>query len=260
MLLEPYSAADSHTCAFGSYAVLEALRHRPHAVTAVIHGEQLTGARLESLEAACRAAAVPLTLDRHTLARLRSRSDVEALAVVRKSERPLRSDSDHVLLVRPSQPGNLGTAIRSLVAFGFDELALVAPLVDAWSPHVVRASVGLRFAVSCQVFADEAAYLSACGVRTIYLFDAAAAAEIADVAFEPPFTLAFGPEGARGEPAGDAKWTCRWPGPAAAGAGPSSIGVRIASDRRAESLNLAVAVSLAAFTADRARRGREPAG
>lgn len=269
MLLGPYSSSGEHTFAFGAYAVLEALTHRPRAVRLVVHDGRLGEERLEALERACDLAGAPLQRDERAVGRLRHRSDVEVMAVVAKEDDALSPAADHALFVRPSQGGNLGTAIRSLLAFGIDEVALIAPQVDAWSPHVVRASVGLRFAVRCRAFPDEAAYLAVCGRRTLHLFDASAPDDLRDASFAPPLTLVFGPEGPQGTPILSASRAASdWMEPLRAAVEDASAASpdraartplklhRIALDPRAESLNLAAAVTVAAFQASRARGGR----
>lgn len=260
-----YDSAADHTYAFGVYAVLEALSHSPTAVRVVLHDGRVSPERLAALERACAAAGTPLEQDPRTLERLRHRSDVEMMAVVTKIDEPLSPAGDHALLVAPSHGGNLGTAIRSLLAFGIDEIALLAPRVDSWSTHVVRASVGLRFAVRCRTFSDVSEYLAACGPRTLHLFDASAAADARAATFDRPFTLAFGPEGPLGAPAlsearADADWTEPLRAAVAArstAAEPVGLALhRIDIDDRAESLNLAAAVTIAAFLAGRRRDGR----
>lgn len=251
-LLGRYAQSGTVTYAAGAYAVMEALAHRPTAVALVAHDGRLEGERLAAVARACGAAGVPLERDDRSLERLRHRSDVEVVAVVEKGDAPLAMDADHALLVRPSQSGNLGTAMRSLVAFGVRDVALVDPLVDDWSPHVVRASVGLRFALRCQVFPDARAYLEACGPRTVYAFDARADAELRGASFERPLTLAFGPEGPPGSPALSSSRVERdWTEPLVrhACAGIDVVRLRIALEPEVESLNLATAVSLAAFEA-----------
>ncbi len=53
-----------------------------------------------------------------------------------------------VLLDAVSDPGNLGTIIRSCVAFGVDTLVLGTGCVSLYNPKVVRASEGLLFHVN----------------------------------------------------------------------------------------------------------------
>ncbi|MBR5418901.1 RNA methyltransferase [Candidatus Saccharibacteria bacterium] len=50
-----------------------------------------------------------------------------------------------VMLVNPSDSGNLGTIMRSAAAFGFDKITIVTPAVDPFDPKVIRASMGAIF-------------------------------------------------------------------------------------------------------------------
>lgn len=50
-----------------------------------------------------------------------------------------------LLCERISDPGNLGTLLRSALAFGFDPVVLTASSVEPYSPKVVRSSAGAVF-------------------------------------------------------------------------------------------------------------------
>ena len=56
-----------------------------------------------------------------------------------------------VALDRISDPGNLGTIIRSADWFGIRKIVLSESCVDAYNPKVVRASMGSIFRVLCEV-------------------------------------------------------------------------------------------------------------
>ncbi|MCL2212833.1 MAG: RNA methyltransferase [Oscillospiraceae bacterium] len=51
-------------------------------------------------------------------------------------------------------PGNVGTIIRSAVAFGVDELILSADCVDIYNPKVIRAAMGALFSMKIIVVKD----------------------------------------------------------------------------------------------------------
>ena len=245
--LPPYRADLPFTYAFGRFAALEALKHVPDSVRKVVVHRGLPQHALARLEAASTTAGVALERDDATVERLRRKPTVACLAVVEKSGQHLAPDRDHITLVRPSHFGNVGSAMRSLVAFGFTDVAFVVPddappvpAQDPWSPHVIRASVGLRFALRCQTFRDPAAYAAAFPSRATFVFDADGDVALDDARFVSPFSLWFGPE---------------WPGPRGERAFRPGVGavvrVRIPQDRRVESLNLAVAISIAAYRARR---------
>lgn len=249
MNLPPYKAELDFTYAFGRFAVIEALTRRPEDVTTVLWHGAMPPAHQAALAAAAAAAGVPMHRNDATVGRLRRKGNVHCLAQVRKRPEVLAPGNDHVLLLAPSHPGNVGTAIRSLVAFGFEDLALVTPQLDPWGAYVVRASVGLRFALRCQVFATLAAYLKAyerSGARQLYLLDTGGEQELDAVEFRSPFTLIFGPEWldrtAAAEPAPNGVTLAR------------AVTVRIPQVNRVESLNLATAVSVAAYRARRPPR------
>ena len=52
---------------------------------------------------------------------------------------------NEIILVNPSDSGNLGTIMRSAVAFGFNKMTIVLPGIDPYDPKVIRASMGAVF-------------------------------------------------------------------------------------------------------------------
>ena len=69
------------------------------------------------------------------------------LAVVKKiSEKPINGDI--LILDNIQDPGNLGTIIRSAVAFNIDTIILSDSSVDLYNEKVVRATEGMLFSVN----------------------------------------------------------------------------------------------------------------
>ena len=60
-------------------------------------------------------------------------------------ERSICADKKYVLLDALQDPGNVGTIIRTAVAFGYDGVILTSGCVDPFSPKVVRATMGAIF-------------------------------------------------------------------------------------------------------------------
>ncbi len=71
------------------------------------------------------------------------------LLIVRMSEYALRPslDAKTILLERIQDSGNLGSIIRSAVAFGIDQIVLSSNSASPYSPEVIRASAGTVFNV-----------------------------------------------------------------------------------------------------------------
>lgn len=73
------------------------------------------------------------------------------MAVVRK--RPVVEEVGKKILIldRIQDPGNLGTIIRSAVAFNIDTIVCSPDTVDVYNPKVVRASQGMMFHVPIMI-------------------------------------------------------------------------------------------------------------
>lgn len=69
------------------------------------------------------------------------------IAVVNKNECS-RVGNKVIILDRLQDPGNLGTIIRSAVAFGFNTLILSDDTVDLYNPKVIRSTQGMLFNIN----------------------------------------------------------------------------------------------------------------
>ena len=72
-------------------------------------------------------------------------SPSNVMAVVRKREENQEIGEKILILDRIQDPGNLGTIIRSAVAFNIDTIICSKDTVDLYNPKVVRASQGMIF-------------------------------------------------------------------------------------------------------------------
>ena len=67
------------------------------------------------------------------------------MAVVKKREETTEIGEKVLILDKIQDPGNLGTIIRSAVAFNIDTIICSNDTVDIYNPKVVRASQGMMF-------------------------------------------------------------------------------------------------------------------
>ena len=157
-------------------------------------------------------------------------------AEFQKPNQTLNINQPHVILVNPSDAGNLGTIMRSAAAFGYQNLAIILPAVDAYSPKTIRASMGAVFHLNIQIFTDINAYLDAFGQdRMLFAFMLNSDAQKLTEMTQPTtsYSLVFGNE-ASGLPKDFAEKT---------GATP----VFIPQSSNVDSLNLSVATSIALY-------------
>jgi len=172
------------------------------------------------------------------------------LAIVQIPERApvdelLAAASFVVVLDRLSDPGNLGTILRSAEASGADLVALTPGSVDPYNPKVVRASAGALFhvpVVETTVEAVAAAGLSPIGSSSHTSLDRTVRDHV-ETDFTGRIALVMGNE-ATGLPS---EWTDS--------KGPIRRWVTIPHQGRSESLNVAMAATVLVFEAARQRAG-----
>lgn len=102
----------------------------------------------------------PYLIDEKTMRRFcTTDSPPPCLAVFERPMLPGHFNGSLALVLDSIQdPGNLGTLIRSAIAFGVDGVILTGEMVEPYNPKVIRASAGLVF--SLPIFSVEHTALS----------------------------------------------------------------------------------------------------
>ncbi len=237
MKLARYKNSSPYSYALGATLTLELLNSHPELIQRVFlrpnikHGEdlqqiinQLTARHIEIIEST------------KAFNILDAKDSCLLAAEFQKPTQELAATAAHVVLVNPSDAGNLGTIMRSAAAFGFQNLAIVLPAVDAFSPKTIRASMGAAFHLNIEIFAEIDAYLAQYGQnRSLYAFMLNSAAQTLENVTKPAanYSLIFGNE-ASGLPKDFAEKT---------GATP----IFIPQSSNVDSLNLSVAASIALY-------------
>ena len=76
------------------------------------------------------------------------------LDIIYKEEFFLKLDERTIILSSIRDPGNLGSVIRSAVAFGTEHIILSDDCVDLYNPKTIRAAMGSFFKIKATVVAD----------------------------------------------------------------------------------------------------------
>jgi RNA methyltransferase, TrmH family len=198
--LKRYRKESDVSYAEGVFSTLELLAARPDSVERVLlssRGEPNEG--VAKIRALCAEHHIGTAVDDRTLERLSPRGSHLAIGVFRKYAMALDPNADHVVLVEPADMGNLGTIARTMVAFGFHDLALVRPAVDAFDPKAVRASMGALFRLAF-VYVDSFYDYVRAFPRPVFAFMTDGRTRLDGVHFPSPCALVFGNE-ASGLPA-----------------------------------------------------------
>ena len=99
-----------------------------------------------------------------------------------------------LLLDDISDPGNLGTIIRSAVAFGFKNIVLSYRCVDVYNPKVIRSSEGMIFYVNI-IYADLIDFINKHSFLTIYGTSVRNGKNLSNIKFNKKVGIIIGNEG-----------------------------------------------------------------
>ena len=205
----------------------------------VLHERDLDSRALRALDLAERAGARPVPV---TPAVLRACSETESPAgLLAIAERPAwvapASPTAALILDGISDPGNVGTLLRTAVAAGLDAVYLAPGTADVYNPKVVRSGMGAHFRVPTLPL-DWGALPPELARLRLFVADVDQGQPYDSVNWREPVGLIVGAEAA---------------GPSEA-ARAAAAPVHIPMPGGAESLNAAVAGSILVFELVRQRR------
>ena len=194
MRLKRYNKTLDYSYTLGMYPTIELLRAKPDKVVQIITHSKLSdeeGFRI--ISTLTDKQNIPLECNDRLIDKLSPKDACYVVGVFNKYY-PEIPENNHVVLVNPVNSGNLGTIIRSMLAFDFNELAIIRPAVDIFHPDTVRASMGALFSLNFQLFDDMADYQEKFGSHNLYLFMTEGQETLEHVNFNAPYSLVFGSE------------------------------------------------------------------
>ena len=234
MSLQRYKRDSDYSYALGATLVAELLKTQPQLITrAYLRPAEEYGQDLEKILADLRAKHIEIIESNKAFNILGAKDNCLLLAEFKKQPSKLDHSLRHIVLVNPSDAGNLGTIMRSAAAFGYQDIAIITPAVDPYDPKVVRASMGACFHLKVACFPSIEEYIQAyADNRKFYAFMLDQNAEPLET-FKPAknYSLIFG-----NEAAGLPKNFCAQTG---------ATSIFINQSENVDSLNLSVAASIA---------------
>lgn len=166
-----YNEKAEYSYSFGPFPTFELIENRPEEAIEVLYHSQTSEAIREKLVTLCKKQGIPCEQADKVIQRIRDKENCLVVGVFRKHETALEADRPHIVLVNPSDMGNLGTIIRTAVGFGIPDLAIIRPGAAICHPKTVRASMGSLFQLHFQYFDSFEAYKAEFGDgREMYPF------------------------------------------------------------------------------------------
>lgn len=235
MKVTSYKKESDITYSLGATVTMEYLNVRPDIVEGVIlHPKFDSADTIEKINDICSSHNIPKETSEKPFNILSKKGNCFVIGMIRKEPEKILSGS-HIVLVNPSDAGNMGTIIRTCAGFGITDIAVITPAVDTFDPRTVRASMGARARVRMELFEDFEEYEARFPDNKLYPFMLDGSTLLQKTKIEMPFSLVFGNE-ATGLPSSFQS---------------KGQPIRIEHTSNIDSLNLPTAAGIAIFEATR---------
>jgi TrmH family RNA methyltransferase len=194
--LKKYQKKFSHSYAFGIYPTLDLLKNRKESVLKVLLQDgSVESEGVKEIVEICKKEGIHYEVNDRLIEKLAIKENTYVVGIFKKYDLELEKEKNHIVLVEPRNMGNAGTIIRTMLGFGYRNLAIVEPAVDVFDPKVVRSTMGALFRINFEYFQTWEEYIEKYPSRNNYPFLLEGAKEIREIEFKEPISLVFGNEG-----------------------------------------------------------------
>lgn len=234
MKLQKYKPSSDFSYALGATLVAELFKTHPESITRVfLRPVEKHGSNLEKILAELTNSHIEVIESQKAFNILGAKDSCLLAAEFKKPQNTLDDSTPHIVLVNPSDSGNLGTIIRTAIAFNYNNIIIITPAVDPYNPKTIRASMGAIFHINVASFPSIEDYLATQKHRQLYAFLLdKTATELSQIQpTDKKFALIFGNE-ATGLPEDFAAKT-------------NAQAVYIQQSKNVDSLNLSIAAAIA---------------
>lgn len=168
MDIKTYKKDADYSYTLGAFPTIELLKTRPQEVLEVYVHSTFTD--VETIEKLAKPYHIPVIRQDKVINKLSDKENCFVVGIIKKYQDVLRADQSHVVLVNPSNMGNMGTIIRTAIGFGIKNLAIISPGVDVFNPKTIRASMGALFRINCRYFSSFEEYEASYPDHEIFCF------------------------------------------------------------------------------------------
>jgi len=197
LALKSYKKHYEYSYTFGMFPTVELINSRPESVLKVLISSNFkaNSSSLNILEL-CKSKKIETEINDKQFNRISEKENCYVIGVFTKYECDINGCKPHVVLVKPSNMGNMGTIIRTLTGFGINDLAIISPGADIFDPKVIRASMGAVFRINFKYYDNFNDYKTSFEKHKLYTFMLDGEKSLKDVNHNTDelFTLIFGNE------------------------------------------------------------------
>ncbi|MDD4816273.1 MAG: TrmH family RNA methyltransferase [Clostridia bacterium] len=158
--IEKYKKDKDFSFSFGGFPTFELLTNNPKKVVGILtHSKLILTKEIEKILELAKQNKIEIEQNDKLIEKISPKENCFIVGVFKKYTNSINS-SKQVVLVNPSDMGNLGTIMRAMLGFGITNLVIIKPAVDYFNPKVIRASMGAIFSLNITEYQSLEEYMT----------------------------------------------------------------------------------------------------
>jgi TrmH family RNA methyltransferase len=166
--IKPYKKDADYSYTLGAFPTFELIKSRPDQVRKILVDSSFTDR--DHLREVCNDNHIPIECNDKLIAKISDKENCYVAGIFDKYSCTLQANRPHIVLVNPSNMGNLGTILRTAVGFGIYDVAIILPGADIFNPKTVRSSMGALFRLNISQFSSFEEYRGRFAEHDIFTF------------------------------------------------------------------------------------------
>ncbi|MDD4831577.1 MAG: TrmH family RNA methyltransferase [Bacilli bacterium] len=191
--MKRYEKDMDYSYTLGIFPTIELLNRKSFAVSKIIFSSEINKDIENKIIELCNNK-IEYTYDDKLIKKISDKENCYVIGIFNKYYSNLDLNEPHVVLVNPSNMGNVGTIIRTMLGFNYKNLAIITPSVDIFNPKVIRASMGSIFGVNIKLFSSFDEYKEIYNKHKIYTFMTDGKLKLNEIEKDNLVSLVFGNE------------------------------------------------------------------
>ncbi|MDD4624164.1 MAG: TrmH family RNA methyltransferase [Bacilli bacterium] len=192
--MKRYEKDMDYSYTLGIFPTIELLNRKSIAVSKIIFSFEINKDIENKIIELCNNNKIEYTYDDKLINKFSDKENCYVIGIFNKYYSNLDLNEPHVVLVNPSNMGNVGTIIRTMLGFNYKNLAIITPSVDIFNPKVIRASMGSIFGVNIKLFSSFDEYKETYNKHKIYTFMTDGKLKLNEIEKDNLVSLVFGNE------------------------------------------------------------------
>lgn len=168
--MKKYNKDFNYSYTLGIYPTIELIKYKSEMILKIVISNKINKEVEEKIIKLCNDNNIIFEYDDVLISKISKKENCFVIGIFKKYHSNLDIDRSHVVLVNPSNMGNLGTIIRTMLGFDCNNLAIILPGADHFDPQTIRASMGSIFNVNIELFDSFEQYVSKYSKHSIYTF------------------------------------------------------------------------------------------